>query len=449
MAEQCVILADSSSALIELCGISVLERLLRTLQRCGFKRAIVLSSTAEPIAQELATPSWARAELDLTIRVRPAGPVTIEHIVDLWPDSVELLLIIPANSIFDQRLLRMFISSSEPAALVDSAVPVRLHSLVASACATKRGKLCGPALLTRDWARSRAGPLEEALRAGLEDETLRPVDVAADPLYHAPLNRKVRAYWFPAPSPDQTKLAKRVLLDSAQKGTLDFPAMVHAPIETFLVSRLCETSVTPNQLTILTNLVAWSATILLATGRLGWGLALALIVGVLDGLDGKQARVKVETTKRGKLEHWFDAFFEISWWIALAYHFHNSGQLPGAFRYLALLLFAQGVDGILKSGVRFATGRSIEELGTLERLVHLIGGRRNVFVWMLTVGFLFGATAKTFIIMPWLALATATLHFPRAIWVFCQLRKGSQIQGTTPKAFGGRMKRGRREAVIP
>jgi 1L-myo-inositol 1-phosphate cytidylyltransferase / CDP-L-myo-inositol myo-inositolphosphotransferase len=436
MAEQCVVLADSPSALIKLCGISTLERLLRTLQRCGFKEAVVLSSTPGPISQELARPSWARAELDLTIRARPPGPVMMEHLVDLWPEKVELLLILPANSVLDQRLLRMFVSYNEPAALVDSAVPIRFHSLVAPAPATKRGKLCGPALLQRDWARSRKESLEEALRTGLEDQMLAAVDVAAEPIYYAPLSRKLRAYWFPAPSPDCAKVAKRVILDSAQKGTLDFPAIIHGPIETFFVSLLCETSVTPNQLTILTNVVAWSATILLATGRLGWGLALAVIVGVLDGLDGKQARVKVETTKRGKLEHWFDAFFEISWWVALAYYFHHSGQIPGAFRYLALLLLAEGLDGILKSGIRFAIGRSIEELGILERVVHLIGGRRNVFVWMLTVGFLLGAPARTFIIMTFLELATVILHLPRAISVFYRAYKKSQIQARTSKAFG-------------
>ena len=57
----------------------------------------------------------------------------------------------------------------------------------------------------------------------------------------------------------------------------------------------------------MTNIVAWAATFLFATGRLGWGTILALAVGILDGLDGKQARVKIETTKAGKLEHWFDA----------------------------------------------------------------------------------------------------------------------------------------------
>jgi len=81
---------------------------------------------------------------------------------------------------------------------------------------------------------------------------------------------------------------------------------------------------------LLCNIVAWAVTVLFATGRLGWGLPLTLIVGVLDGLDGKQARLKMETTRTGKIEHWFDAVFEMSWWIALAWHFQASGQLPDA-----------------------------------------------------------------------------------------------------------------------
>jgi hypothetical protein len=51
MVNECVILADDPSALVELCGISTLERLLRTLQRCGIERATVLSNTPDRIAK--------------------------------------------------------------------------------------------------------------------------------------------------------------------------------------------------------------------------------------------------------------------------------------------------------------------------------------------------------------------------------------------------------------
>jgi hypothetical protein len=59
---------------------------------------------------------------------------------------------------------------------------------------------------------------------------------------------------------------------------------------------------------------------------------------VLDGLDGKQARLKVETNRTDKIEHWFDAVFEMSWWIALAWHF----KPPANFRVLWLLASAAG-----------------------------------------------------------------------------------------------------------
>jgi hypothetical protein len=367
MVNECVILADDPSALVELCGISTLERLLRTLQRCGIERTTVLSSTPDPIAKELARPSWARAQLNLTLRTRPAGPVRLEQIVDLWPrnsDAIPLLLVIPAGSVFDPRLLRVLVLQHTPAALVDSGVRrPNLQILIASAPDTPRGKLCGPALLDYEWASARIGLFEEVLYDGLADRSLPALDVSAQPLYYVSIRRKLRPYWFPAPSFANQKLAKHVLLDSIQKGTLDIPALCHAPIETFLVSRLCKTGITPNQLTLLCNIVAWAVTFLLATGHLGWGLGLALVVGVLDGLDGKQARIKIETTKSGKIEHWFDALFEMSWWIAIAWHFHVSGQLPGAFGYLLLLLVAEGVDGLAKGSVYFTTGKVIDELG--------------------------------------------------------------------------------------
>jgi phosphatidylglycerophosphate synthase len=427
MASESIVLADSPGALVQLCGISNLERLLRTLQRCGIKSVTILTSTPEPIEMELARPSWARARLELSIRTRPVGPaVTLEQIVDVWPGNsakAQLVLVVPADSVFDARLLRLLISQANPTVLVDSGVRrQQLQTLIASAPDTVVGKLCGPAVLSYEWTAAQDGFFEDALRDGLGSDGLDAVDVSRQPLYYVSMRRKLRPFWFPAPSAANRKLAKRVLFDSIQKGTLDIPALVHAPIETFLISGLCKTRITPNQLTLLSNVVAWTATILFATGYLGWGLTLALVVGVLDGLDGKQARLKVETTRRGKIEHWFDAVFEMSWWIALAWHFHVSGQLQSAFGYLLLLLAAEGVDGLAKGSVYFTTGKVIDELGTFERFVRLIGGRRNIYIWILTIGFLLGTPAKAFVVMAWLQVATALVHLPTAIGNFIRNR---------------------------
>ena len=368
MVNECVILADDPSALVELCGISTLERLLRTLQRCGIERATVLSSTPDPIAKELARPSWARAQLHLTLRTRPAGPVRLEQIVDLWPrssDAIPLLLVVPAGSVFDPRLLRALVSQNAPTVLVDSGVGPRTQALIGSAPDTARGKLCGPALWNTIGLRRnpKHSGLEQGLRNGLEHDGLAALDVSAQPSYYVSMRRKLRPFWFPAPSLSNRKLAERVLLDSIQKGPPDIPAWFHAPIETFLVSCLCKTPITPNQLTLFCNVVAWTVTILLVTGHLAWGFGLALIVGVLDGLDGKLARLKLETSKAGKLEHLFDALFENSWWIALAWHLSVSGKLPDAFSYLALLIGAEVLNALARASIVRYYGKSISELG--------------------------------------------------------------------------------------
>jgi len=78
-------------------------------------------------------------------------------------------------------------------------------------------------------------------------------------------------------------------------------------------------------------------TLLYALGYLWAGALFALIVGVLDGVDGKLARLKVHMTKSGKGEHLLDYVVEMSWWMALAYHFHATGQVR--YAYVILLVF--------------------------------------------------------------------------------------------------------------
>ncbi len=44
-----ILIADAPEALMELCGVNLLERLLRILQRLGFRRAIVFSFGKKPV----------------------------------------------------------------------------------------------------------------------------------------------------------------------------------------------------------------------------------------------------------------------------------------------------------------------------------------------------------------------------------------------------------------
>jgi phosphatidylglycerophosphate synthase len=375
-----------------------------------------LSDSEELISEapRILSPHWTK--ISRTFSRRPTGPVFLEQLAAVWPHDDPDLLVLRGDSLFDPRLLRLLSAQTPPVALVDSAVPAAFHSLALSAPLTKRGRFCGAALLSCNWVSSRNGPLEDAICEALDDGSLASIDAAAQPWYSPELHRELRAHWFPSPTPGHKGVAEKVILDAAQKGTLDIPALAHAPIETFIVSKLCRTSVTPNQLTIFCNIVAWSATVLFATGRLGYAIAVALAVGVLDGLDGKLARVKLETSPAGKLEHLFDVLFENSWWIALAWHLQASAKLPNAFLYLGLLLGAEALNALARTSIVRSFGKSMAELGSFDRLFRLVSGRRNIYIWILALGLLLGNVPGALKLIAWWEAATAAVHLTRAAW---------------------------------
>jgi len=116
---QLLILADPPDAFVELFGISMLERLLRVAQRLGFREALILSKTPDEIADHLAKPSWARAEMALDFRPRETDPVLIN---DVAP-AAERILLVSAAFYYDARLLKALAESGTTRLLIDSAPP--------------------------------------------------------------------------------------------------------------------------------------------------------------------------------------------------------------------------------------------------------------------------------------------------------------------------------------
>jgi phosphatidylglycerophosphate synthase len=289
---------------------------------------------------------------------------------------------------------------------------------------TSRGLVCGPCRLDRAFLASQPGSatIAQILPAAIEEGDARPLDVAEQTAYVASLRRTLRPVWFPAPAPQHARAAEAALLDTAQKGALDVPAMVHGPIENAIVARLCRTPVTPNQLTVVAAAVAWTVTVLFASGHLGAGLVIALAVGILDGLDGKLARLKLETSRVGELEHFSDFAFELSWWTALAWHFHATGALRSAPLVLVALYLAEALDGAVKLACLKRLGVIIDNAAPSMRLVRLLGGRRNIYVWIMALGWAVGHPTAAFVLLPVWEGATAALHAAWALANFGRFR---------------------------
>jgi len=233
----------------------------------------------------------------------------------------------------------------------------------------------------------------------------------------------VRPLCLLAPPEQSRRVAERVILDSAQNGTLDLPAYIHAPIENAIISRLCKTRITPNQITIAGFIIGCSATLAFALGRIGLGIIAALILGIVDGLDGKQSRVKIEMTERGKWEHYLDYLIENSWWLAIAFNLWRSGKFPNVFYFLALLIASHLLAEFAKRRAKVATGRLLDDLTSFDRGFRLIAARRNVYVWILAIGFLLNAFPQSYAFICGWAAVSAAVHLMRSVWICNALRR--------------------------
>jgi phosphatidylglycerophosphate synthase len=404
-----ILIADAPGALVELCGVNLLERLLRIFQRLGFRDAWVISATPEIVGSELAKPSWAREDLVVHFVSSPTGSVTPQSILE--QSSSEHLLIVPADIYCDARLLAALNRKDSSTALVDSSPPDFARSLI--------GQTRVPAMITKAFLSgfSPTTPYFEQLNERIDNHGIDIVDAAKQDDYIVSMRRHVRPFCFPAPADEHRWLAERVILDSAQKGTLDLPAYVHAPIETQIISLLCKTQITPNQITIAGLIIGFSATAAFALGYTGLGILAALTFGIVDGLDGKQSRVKIETTQRGEWEHHLDYVIENSWWAFIAFRLWQSGQFPNAFYFLALLIVSHLLDEFAKRRVKIATGRLMDDVFPFDRTFRLIAARRNIYVWILGCGFLLGAFPKSYGIICGWAACSAAVHLLRSFWI--------------------------------
>jgi phosphatidylglycerophosphate synthase len=434
---QLLLLADGPDAFCTLFGISLLERLLRVVQRLGFREAIIVSTSPADVAGHLAKPSWARADVALSFRSRHAGTFSVSEAAS----DAERVLIVSAGFYYDARLLRALAEQTTTTLLVDSAPPPDCALLWqnweagVSPSRPEGGASARPgdaeaflsensgaaALIDSGWLsrQDNAAALFAELSSDAVNGRIESCDAARQQTYVVALRKHVRPVFFPAPAPELVAVAERFPRNVAQNGALDFPGFLDSPIEDWIVARLCRTSITPNQVTFVTMLIGLGVTTLFANGHLWWGVGLAYAIEVLDGVDGKLARTKVETTAAGNWEHLVDYCVELSWWMALAYHFHAE-NLRSASWLLLLLVGSDLVDRLAKRSVKRKMGRNLDDVSNFDRFVRCIGGRRNINIWILIAALALGDAVNGFVLFCWWGAATAAAHVVRAL----QIRTG-------------------------
>jgi phosphatidylglycerophosphate synthase len=411
-ADQTAADSDRLRSLLVAGGLPSIVRQLRQLERIGITRVYVVSLSK-------------RMVLEGALRRAKGVPADVEilspdefHPETLWKAD-EPVLLVEEGVVIDKRILEA--AAADPESKERRLVVFPGHSVVAGKAhglklqAAEQEYLFGSA--ARVWGGDvahaeadpdfAASPLKAVLKAAIVTGPPTLIDVTQLPTYMPDRRRKVDVVWRPITSRAEAAKATRVIIAASQKGVLDWPAKyLHPLLEDILVEVLCPAPVTPNMITALTAVGGIAVAWLFATGQMGLGLIGALLVGVLDGVDGKLARTKLESTKVGELEHILDKIVEYAWYFAIAWHLAEvtGNALPWALAaIISLFSWAEAVQGEF---FRRMTGRQLDDTGEFERGFRLIGARRNTKFWLLVPFAVYHVWLAGFVVLAFYGVAT-------------------------------------------
>ena len=380
----------------EVGGLSLLERLFRQLSELGSVREIVVVA---PPSTALPEPS-ARVAIPVVI-LRAGGRDRGRMLRAVEGRLHDRFVVVAGDLLVDERILRWLVEqTSDVLVRCDADSPAELLGSIAHASLVDSAPLLPAAAL---------------------------MSVSDFPTYWQDRRGHVPVHCLRVARDADAEEAWKVLLDHVEKRALDLPARYFdPPFEAFLVRRLCPTGVTPNQVTVATGVFGFAVAALFGFGWLRLGVLLAIFVEVLDGVDGKLARIKHMTSRAGELEHVLDFFYENSWYVALGLFLSTSGvrwALPAALSMVAFDL----VDNLVNMAFSRFRGRNLAEASTFLSRFRLVSGRRNIYTWIFLPGFLAGKPELSFAAAAAWAGVTASVHTVAALRESWKPTPGSSV----------------------
>jgi phosphatidylglycerophosphate synthase len=356
---------------LRLFGMTLLERLLRTLVQSGGvlrEVRIELPAGANPPAglpADLlaALPlCWSSSSLPIAQRFRLA-----------LEDAQEPLLAVSADTVVDARLLQHFQSATGSLAFVapgpePGGALLRLENPLPGLSGGDRdlAALAGRALATGA-ARAFTGSEFDG--------------------YNANLRRTVSPYVLKIRDAASRNRVERFLFESNYKGSTDFMTKyVYPPLVWLSVRPLARWRVHPNWVTAVSIVATFAAVPAFAAGDWLLGMALAYGMSVLDSVDGKLARLTLTSSRLGGvLDHGLDMVHPPLWYLAWGWALGGGQVASPPFAMALLMTGVYVVDRAIAGIFRGRTGVSIHDCTKLDARLRTFISRRNVNIVLFTL----------------------------------------------------------------
>jgi CDP-L-myo-inositol myo-inositolphosphotransferase len=391
---------NKPKALVKLLGISLIERVILSAKQAGINTfLIVYGYRGEQLMGYLGNGERFGVRIDYIFnenwqRGNAVSALKARGFID------ENFVLLMSDHIFDSRILSNLINHDAESSIV-LAVDRKAPSEGDTKVREKRGKiveegkdieksdcidtgifLCSPKLffyLEKILEEGRS-ELSDCINKAAKNGDVEIFDITQIDSYASKMRKEIEPWWVDIDTEKDLTKAKEMILENASKNPSDALAYyIHKPIENKLVAILSTSNITPNQVTIIVNVLAYTVTALFLVGYLFPASILSFIVGIADGLDGKLARVKLKTSNLGSLEHSFDLLFEFSWFIALSWFLYHATQAVIPLILCIFIILFIAFYRHIYDQFRKASGRSLDDSGGFERKFKRIAGRRNLY----------------------------------------------------------------------
>ncbi len=252
-------------------GIPLVTRLVRSLELEGVRRVAIVCDAARPTADFGARLPGTQ----ISCAVRRAGDEISRSIGEVG--SEEVALCVDGALVIDRRLLRALLASPAPCVVPPPPGDDRV----------------GLALLGPPDAARFGAPLDAR-------DPVRRLVPGQLPAFSEEMRGETAIVYRAARTPDAAFAAGRALVRATQKHVMDAPARwLDPPIENAIVTRIAPTRLTPNHVTIACTVLGFAGAWLLWNGAFALALPVLYVVGWLDGVDGKLARLRLHYSTLG------------------------------------------------------------------------------------------------------------------------------------------------------
>ena len=371
-----VIDATAEAAFQRLWGLTLLERTVRLVERLGARSIHIF---ARPADMKRAR----RRKLAGTSNpvVHAVESMIGEDLEGLIGEAPGPTLLLEGQAVYDRRFIRRMWQQSAPAvgANNDSEPLEALALLVdgASAC------------VVADLGDAASG--NERASAILAKGSVPRVDLASLDHRIPYLRKSVAPEVIRVEDNASRKRADDYLKSLAGKGINDLVGeFIHPPIEFLLTRIAARTPVTPDQISYLIILLSVAAIPLFVVGRLWEGIAINLVRGVVDGVDGKLARLTLRETEGGNvLDHGTDTAYLPLLFAAFGFYLADGDWLSTAAISSYFLHFFYWHNRLFTSWYKTFLNAADGELRPSDRLVRRIHPKRNIFILLLIVAMVF------------------------------------------------------------